>query len=447
MVAKISLGNSLYGALAYNGEKINKEDGRLLDTNKIYNDGSGSVDIKRTFADFMRWMPSTTMSEEPMVHITLNPHPDDVLTDAQYTQLAHEYMEKMGFGDMPYMVYKHMDIGRHHLHIVALRVDTDGKCISDRNNYYRSKNICRELEAKYNLRPTERQRVTPDTPITRLDPSGDIKKQLANTVKLVAMRYRFRTPGEFNAVLGLFNVKCEQVDGRARGREYHGMVYFALDDNGNVIAAPLKGARLGKFASRTAIDNRFERAAREIEDRNLTTATRARVEPILAASTGLDDFKTRLKEEGIDLVLRFTDEGRIYGVTFIDHNSMCVFNGSRLGREYSANAINEHFNSAEGQQQTPPQPQKQAPSVDTPVPVNDEDSGQNTGGQDNAADIGTEQTRAPRQSQAAAQSDDYGFTIPGLDLFHNGQTINPDEEAFIRRMKRKKKKRSQGPKI
>lgn len=447
MVAKISLGNSLYGALAYNGEKINKEDGRLLDTNKIYNDGSGSVDIKRTFADFMRWMPSTTKTEKPMVHISLNPHPDDVLTDAQYTQLAHEYMEKMGFGDMPYMVYKHMDIGRHHLHIVALRVDTDGKCISDRNNFYRSKNICRELEAKYNLRPTERQRVTPDTPITRLDPSGDIKKQLANTVKLVAMRYRFRTPGEFNAVLGLFNVKCEQVDGRARGREYHGMVYFALDDNGNVIAAPLKGARLGKFASRTAIDNRFERAAREIEDRNLTTATRARVEPILAASTGLDDFKTRLKEVGIDLVLRFTDEGRIYGVTFIDHNSMCVFNGSRLGREYSANAINERFNSAEGQQQTPPQPQKQTPPVDTPVPVNDEDSGQNTGGQDNAADIGTEQTRAPRQSQAAAQSDDYDFTIHGLDLFHNGQTINPDEEAFIRRMKRKKKKRGQGPKI
>ena len=54
MVAKISLGNSLYGALAYNGEKINKENGRLLDTNKIYNDGSGAIDIKRAFADFMR---------------------------------------------------------------------------------------------------------------------------------------------------------------------------------------------------------------------------------------------------------------------------------------------------------------------------------------------------------------------------------------------------------
>lgn len=347
---------------------------------------------------------------------------------------------------MPYMVYKHMDIGRHHLHIVALRVDTDGKCISDRNNFYRSKNICRELEAKYNLRPAERQRVTPDTPITRLDPSGDIKKQLANTVKLVAMRYRFRTMGEFNAVLGLFNVKCEQVDGRARGREYHGMVYFALDNNGNVIAAPLKGARLGKFASRTAIDNRFERAAREIDDKNLSAVTRARVEPVLAASSGLEDFKLRLKEAGIDLVLRFTDEGRIYGVTFIDHNSMCVFNGSRLGREYSANAINERFNSVEGQQ-TLPQPQEQTVPADTLVPVDDVDTGHNAGGQNTADDTGTEHIHAPRQSQAATQPVEYDFTLPGLDLFHNGQTLNPDEEAFIRRMKRKKKKRGHGPKM
>lgn len=41
MVAKISFGSSLYGALAYNGEKINKEEGKLLATNKIFDDCSG----------------------------------------------------------------------------------------------------------------------------------------------------------------------------------------------------------------------------------------------------------------------------------------------------------------------------------------------------------------------------------------------------------------------
>ncbi len=254
MVAKISLGNSLYGAIVYNGEKINKENGRLLDTNKIYNDGSGHIDIKRAFADFMQWMPTTTKTERPMVHISLNPHPDDILSDAQLSAIAREYMEKMGFGDMPYMVYKHTDINRHHMHIVALRVRTDGSCISDKNNFYRSKEITRELEKKYGLKTAEREKVTPDTPLLKIDPSGDLKKQVAAVVKIIGMRYKFQTIGEYNAVLNLFNVKCENTDGRVNGREYHGLVYFALDDNGNVIAAPFKASRLGKFARRDAID-------------------------------------------------------------------------------------------------------------------------------------------------------------------------------------------------
>ena len=149
MVAKIHLGNSLYGALVYNGEKINKENGRVLATNKIYNDGSGTMDINRIFEDFKLWMPSSTRTEKPMAHISLNPHPEDRLSEDEYTQLAHEYMEKMGFGDMPYVIVKHEDINRHHIHIVALRVRPDGTCVSDKNNFYRSKEITRELEKKY----------------------------------------------------------------------------------------------------------------------------------------------------------------------------------------------------------------------------------------------------------------------------------------------------------
>ena len=63
MVAKISVGSSLYGALSYNGEKINKEKGRVLDTNKIFNDGSGNIDIRRAFEDFKLWMPQSTKTE------------------------------------------------------------------------------------------------------------------------------------------------------------------------------------------------------------------------------------------------------------------------------------------------------------------------------------------------------------------------------------------------
>ena len=53
---------------------------------------------------------------------------------------------------------------------------------------------------------------------------------------MVGMRYKFQTIGEYNAILGLYNIRCEQTDGRVNGREYHGLVYFATDDNGKTIA-------------------------------------------------------------------------------------------------------------------------------------------------------------------------------------------------------------------
>lgn len=129
MVAKISFGSSLYGALAYNGEKINKEEGKLLAANKIFDDCSGKTSIANALRDFQRYLSPHIRTEKPVVHISLNPHPDDVLTDMDMENIAREYLERMGYGNQPYMVYKHEDIDRHHMHIVTIRVDENGKCL------------------------------------------------------------------------------------------------------------------------------------------------------------------------------------------------------------------------------------------------------------------------------------------------------------------------------
>ena len=437
MVAKISVGSSLYGALSYNGEKINKEKGRVLDTNKIFNDGSGNIDIHRAFEDFKLWIPQSTRAEKTMMHISLNPHPDDRLSEGQYAQLSREYMEKMGFGDMPYLVVKHEDIDRHHIHIVALRVRPDGSVISDKNNFYKSKDICRELEKKYGLHPAERQKITPDMPIKKVDPTGDIKRQVANTVKMVGMRYRFQTMGEFNAILGLYNVKCEQTDGKVNGREYHGLVYFATDDNGNVIASPFKASRLGKFASRTAIDSRFEKAADKIDVR----PTKSTVAEVMAQSSGKDDFIAGLKGKNIDLVLRHTEDGRIYVATYIDHNTKTVLNGSRLGKEFSANALDRWFDN----------PVEKL--VIQPVPLESEGrQHQPSGGFHHSpeADNPRQERQTTHQDSQGHQSRDYedSSMFDGLGgLFSVGPAYDPQEEAFYREMQRRRKKKKRGPRL
>lgn len=440
MVAKISIGSSLYGALSYNGEKMNREEGRVLGANKIILPADGQIDIARMVENFNLFMPKMGRTKKPVLHISLNPHPDDRLTEQQYEILAREYLDKLGFGEQPFIIYKHMDIDRHHIHIVTVNVNEQGKRLNQDFLYRRSKKITTELEEKYNLHKAQREKISPNTPIRKLDPSGDIKRQVANTVKMVGMRYKFQTIGEYNAVLSLYNVRCEQTDGRVNGREYHGLVYFATDDSGKTIATPFKASRLGKFASRTAIDGRFERAKEKID----IAPTKRKVADVIAGATDKSDFIARLKERNIDVVLRYTDEGRIYGVTFIDHNTMTVLNGSRLGKEFSANAINERFNN-------PANEPVNTPDVAIPIvaptvePTPEDTHSDNTQEQDNNQPSGGQQQSTGGQyqstgTQSVSDFGDYDLPIPGLDLFQQGQSFNPDEEEFRRRMQRKKKK-------
>ena len=413
MVAKISVGSSLYGAIAYNGEKINEAQGRLLTTNRIYNDGTGKVDINKAMEGFQTFLPPQIKVEKPVVHISLNPHPEDVLTDAELQDIAREYLEKLGFGNQPYLVFKHEDIDRHHLHIVTVRVDENGKCISDKNNYYRSKQITRELEKKYGLHDAERRNHRLDTSPRRVDASaGDVKKQVGNTLKALNGQYRFQTMGEYRALLSLYNLTVEEARGNVRGREYHGLVYSVTDDKGNKVGNPFKSSLFGKSAGYEAMQKKFVRSRSEIKDRKLADMTKRTVLSVLQGTYDKDRFVSQLKEKGIDTVLRYTEEGRIYGATFIDHRTGCVLNGSRMGKELSANALQEHFTL----------PYAGLPLVPLTVPADDR-----------AAD-------APKHTipDNEGPSDGMGLLSP------EGPAVNAEEEAFIRAMKRKKKKKRKG---
>ena len=409
MVTKISIGTSLYGALAYNGEKINEEKGKLLVTNKIFDEGTGKVDIHRAVEDFNCYMPLQVRTEKPVIHISLNPHPDDILTDVELSDIAREYMDKLGYGNQPYMVYKHEDIDRHHLHIVSIRVDETGKCLNNAYNFQRSKAITRELEKEYGLHTAERQRETKQEPVKKVNPfDGNVKKQVANIVKSL-MHYRFQSLGEYRALLSLYNVTVEEVKGEVRGREYHGLVYSATDDKGNKAGNPFKSSCFGKTVGYEALEKHFAFSKEQIREKKLATRTKNAVTTALRQTTSRAEFIAALKTKGIDTVLRETDAGRIYGATFIDHHTGCVLNGSRLGKELSANALQEHFGT---------------PNADTRLP-----------------NFAPSHEPTPLTEQISQQEVSSGG---GLDLLSfDTQGMDSDEEAFIRQMKRKKKKKKQ----
>ena len=127
MVAKINTGSSMFGALAYNQEKVDNGEAKVLFSNKMLLNEDGHFSIGECMRSFEMQMPVQLSTQKPILHISINPHPEDVLSDQQLSDIAKEYMQKLGYGGQPYLVYKHTDIDRHHIHIVGLRVDENGR--------------------------------------------------------------------------------------------------------------------------------------------------------------------------------------------------------------------------------------------------------------------------------------------------------------------------------
>lgn len=89
----------------------------------------------------------------PVYHISLNFAREDGvrLSDDLMAEIAREYLRRMGIVNTQYIVCRHTDTAHPHLHIVANRVDNDGRTISDSNDNRRSVDICRQLTDEYGL--------------------------------------------------------------------------------------------------------------------------------------------------------------------------------------------------------------------------------------------------------------------------------------------------------
>ena len=173
--------------------------------------------------------------------------------------------------------------------------------------------------------------------------AGDVKHQLSNTVKALASSYRFQSFTEYKALLSIYNVQAEEVKGEVNGKPYNGIVYSVTNDKGEKQGNPLKSSSLGKSVGYEAIQRHIKKSAKDIQDKNLKERTRRIVGAVMKSARNRKELEQELKKKGIDVLFRQNDTGRIYGVTFIDHESRTVLNGSRLGKDFSANVFNDLF--------------------------------------------------------------------------------------------------------
>ena len=343
MIAKISATENLGGALGYNFKKVEKGEASILLAAELYQSNDGNYTMEDVLADMEALIPKKCRTKKAVFHCSLNPHPDEKLSDEQLVQIAKEYMEALGYDKQPYIVFKHNDIAREHIHIVSLRVDSRGRKINDKFEKRRSKKITDALERKFGLIPSSKvtDKAMKETP--KIDTNkGYIKEQVANVVRMVLKHYKFCSLGELNAVLSKYNLATEEVKTEFWGKKYDGLVYVPTDDKGGKISTPINASDIGRGVGYTAVQNRIQKSKQNVKP--LIPTVRNKVLQTMRTSPNTEkEFRQRLEEQGLRVVIRKNDNGRIYGITFIDDEQGVALNGSRLGKGYAANIFNGYF--------------------------------------------------------------------------------------------------------
>ena len=326
MVPKVNSGANVYGVLQYNRIKVEAGEGRILYMQGI----DGRFSIEECAEAFGYYTALNPRVRKPVVHFSLNPSPEDRLSEAQLTRLAAEFMERMGYGRQPYVVFLHEDIARRHMHVVSVRVDEQGRKIDHNNELRRAMAVCRELEHEYGLHVPEDGGVqTEPEELHRVDYlRSDLKHQLRNVVMTLKQQYGFQSLAEFNTLLERYGLAAEEVRGDVRGRPYRGLVYHVLDDDGQRTGAAVKASRLGDFFGWKALEEKFDASKQRLRQHPETLdRTRREIDRARSGSRNRKEFTAELRKNGIDAVFRENDAGRIYGVTFIDRTTHQVFNG------------------------------------------------------------------------------------------------------------------------
>jgi len=310
------------GALDYNEDKVMSGDAEVVDVENI--DGNDMATIYDTFNEYETNPVIAEQVKKKSFHMTIGPGPTDNLTDEECVELVKEVMEEMGYGGQPYVIYKHHDIERTHYHIVAPRVNKEGKAIASNNEGRRLNAILKQLAGKYGYTVGADMKAYENTELPALttkefDPKAANVKLSLKALFEDALQYEFHSLYQFQCIMSAMNVK---VSIRRRKDGGNSVVLQGLNDNGSkasrLYSLERNGIRGGEMYERRLAENN-EMGVLQMDRK---VAIRA-ISDYVAENTGsAQEYCSALEEAGIRHVVgRDAGSGAIKRVTLVEKNT------------------------------------------------------------------------------------------------------------------------------
>ena len=352
MRPQVTFPTSLSRALNYHEKKVQKKTAKLLHAHNFFKFPEAlSFGDKR--GRFQNLMDLNERAKTKLIHISLNFHPSEQerLTKEFYMDIADKYMDKIGMGNQPYLVYQHEDAGHPHIHVLAPLIKSDGRRIATHNIARNlSEPARKEIEQEFGLIPADKKdrgkEYSPEqlavSPQRVLAGKSEVQRSITNVLDHVLEKYRYTSLNELNAVLKLYNVKADNGVEGGRIHSFKGLNYVVVDSEGNALTKPIKASSFHNKPTLAFIEKKAEAniKLREPHQQKLKTAIEW---SFRSKPASLPELAKYLKKEKVTMVVRRSEQGQVYGLTYIDHFNKTVFNGSDLGKEYSAKKILERL--------------------------------------------------------------------------------------------------------
>jgi len=314
----MNIRKSVSKALNYNEAKVRAGTGELLLASGFACD---VADL--TFTDKLRRFEALNLAAEKVkantLHISINFPPEENLAPEILQRLALDYMDRIGFGEQPFLVYRHFDANHPHIHIVTSTVRPNGQGIPLNNIGRDLSEPAREaLEQEYDLIRARGRR-------NHLASGESVN--LATKVQEVTSSYKFTSLEELNAILAEFRMTAWIGAPGSAQRSNRGLVYSRIDEAGYRTGTPIKSSDLLTKPTLKWLEKRFEL------NKVKKTASRDRVAQVLA--TSLNNTATinlqRLSSRKIGIHAQLNQADSPVSLLIVDHRNKAVFTPEELG--------------------------------------------------------------------------------------------------------------------
>ena len=319
--------------LLYNEGKVEREAGRVLAVSGM--PGDSPEDIRRTFE---RYEHLNRRSRNVSFHMSIDPlEGQDRMTDEDIVRFAGKLMEGLGYGRQPYVVYRHDDIDRVHYHVISVRVDGNGKKISDYQEKWKCYRLCRELEKEFDFLVGNVSKKRSRVEMDRFDRSkGNVTGQMGSLYE-DCLKYRFTSFAQFQAIARAHGLQLEERTASAPKLTLQG-----LDAEGRTCTGKLSSIALGMDLYSLYSGRAMETLAGMDGLSAERNRIRVLVQEPLRDSSSQAHFRSILFRKGIDFrIVRDPKTGRITDANIIDHVTKSAFRLSDMGPDLTLDMLRE----------------------------------------------------------------------------------------------------------